>query len=102
MDWIQELAERKIQEAMERGEFDRLALRGKPLRLEDLSRVPEDLRVGFIVLKNAGVLPPEMELRKEMLTLRDLIDACLDPAEKRTLRQRLYRKMLRYHLLMGK
>ena len=40
--------------------------KGKPLELEDLSWVPEDLRIGYHVLKNAHVLPPEVELLKDI------------------------------------
>lgn len=85
---------------MEEGRFDNLTLKGKPLPLEDYSRVPEELRVGFKILKNAGVLPPEMELRKEIVTLQDLINGCLEDQERRTLRERLQRKETRYNVLM--
>lgn len=39
------LAEQRIQEAMRSGEFANLPGHGKPLELEDLSGVPEDLRM---------------------------------------------------------
>jgi hypothetical protein len=46
MDTLTKIAEARIREAMERGEFDDLPGKGRPLVLEDLSRVPEDLRSG--------------------------------------------------------
>lgn len=58
---------------MERGEFDNLPGRGKPLVQEDLSGVPEELRMAYKVLKNAGCVPPEVELTNEVASLRRLI-----------------------------
>ena len=37
--------------------------------------VPEHLRMGYKILKNAGVLPEEMQLKKEMVSLKTLLDA---------------------------
>ncbi len=73
MLFLEVLAERKIREAMDRGEFANLPGAGKPLRLEDDSMVPEDLRLAYKILKNAGCIPPELELRREIITLRDLL-----------------------------
>lgn len=51
------LAERKIAEAVSRGEFDDLPGAGRPLELEDDALVPEELRVTHRILKNAGLSP---------------------------------------------
>jgi len=83
MDPLVRIAEEKIREAMARGEFDNLPGAGKPLALEDDSMVPEDLRVPYKVLKNAGCLPPELEMRKEIVTLKILISAIEDFPEYR-------------------
>lgn len=50
------LAERKIQQAMDEGAFDNLPGRGRPQELEDLSHLPEDLRLVWRILKNSGHL----------------------------------------------
>ncbi|HHI96610.1 MAG TPA: DUF1992 domain-containing protein [Thermodesulfatator atlanticus] len=71
---FQRLAEQRIQEAMKNGEFDNLPGKGKPLKLEDLSNIPEELRLAYKVLKNAGFLPPEVELLKEIKTVEDLLE----------------------------
>lgn len=96
------IAEQRIQEAMARGEFDNLALKGEPIPREDLSHVPEELRMGFKILKNAGVLPEELELRREMVSLRQLLDACGDEGERNALRKRLTARQLRFTMLMEK
>ncbi len=100
MDTFTKIAEARIREAIERGDLDDLAGKGKPLALEDLSRVPEDLRAGYLLLRNAGVLPEEMTLRKEMVTLEALIDACSDPEERTRLRKDLNWKLVRYQMMM--
>jgi hypothetical protein len=60
-DILTVVAERKILEAMEEGQFDDLPGRGRPQNLEDLSGIPEDSRLAYIILKNAGYAAPNPE-----------------------------------------
>jgi hypothetical protein len=94
------IVEARIREADREGLFRDLPTRGKPLELEDLSRMPEDLRACYSILKNANVLPEEMCLRKEQLTLSDMLRACRDDEEAAELRDRLENVQLRYAILM--
>jgi hypothetical protein len=94
------LAEARIAEAMERGEFDDLPGAGRPLELEDLSRIPPHLRMGYKLLRNADVLPPEMELRRENYSLDRLIEATSDPDEREELKRRRRENELRYRVLI--
>lgn len=50
------IAEQRIQEAMQRGEFDELPCKGRPLDLGDDANIPEDLRMAYRLLKNGGYL----------------------------------------------
>lgn len=93
------LAEQKINEAIQKGEFDDLPGKGKPLELEDLSHVPEELRAAYKLMKNAGVIPEELQLRQEMLTLTDLIAACHHAGERQALRRQLDEKTLRLQIV---
>ncbi len=102
MDILAKIAEQRIREAMERGEFDNLPCHGQPINLDDLVGVPEHLRMGYKILKNAGVLPEEMQLKKEIVSLKNLLDACYDETEKQTLQQKMNAKMLRYNMMMEK
>lgn len=80
--WVfAKIAERRIQEAIERGEFDNLPGKGKPLPLEDDSHIPHELRMAYKILKNAGCLPPEMQVKKEILELKELLDNMEDEKE---------------------
>jgi hypothetical protein len=98
MDALALLAEQKIREAMERGEFDHLPGAGKPLSLEDDSMVPQELRAAYRILKNAGCLPPELELRKEIITLKSLLAAIEDEDGRRKKLRELEAKLLRLNL----
>jgi hypothetical protein len=91
---ISRIAEERIRRAVEEGKFDTLSGAGKPLALEDDSFVPEDLRMAYRVLKNAGVTPPELELRNEIMSLRSLIDTIDDDKERlRKIRELNYKLM---------
>ncbi|HST04844.1 MAG TPA: DUF1992 domain-containing protein [Chloroflexia bacterium] len=64
---LERIAERRIREAIEAGEFDNLEGAGKPLSdLEDNPFVPEDMRVAFKVLQNSGYAPDWMTLAQEI------------------------------------
>jgi hypothetical protein len=79
---IEKIAEQRIREAIDRGELKDLPGQGGPLHLEDDSRVPEDLRLAYKILKNADCLPPELEARKEIRQMEDLLDQVPDEREK--------------------
>jgi hypothetical protein len=93
------IAEERIREAMARGEFANLPGSGKPLHLEDDVMIPEDLRVAYKILKNAGCIPPELELRKEILTLRDLLRTIEDDDAKRDKIRELNYKLLKLSIM---
>jgi hypothetical protein len=82
------IAEAKIQDGIERGDFDGLPGRGRPLRLDDMSGVPPHLRLGYKILRNAGVAPPEVELRREVYRLDREIAATTDPTALADLKRR--------------
>src|SRR5262245_38482701 len=63
------LAERRIAEAIENGELDALPGAGRPLELDDDTLIPEDLRLAYRILKNAGFVPPEVETLNQIAEL---------------------------------
>ena len=66
------LAEQRIAEAVSRGDFDDLPGAGRPLELDDDALIPEDLRLAYRILKNAGFVPPEVETLNEIAQLERL------------------------------
>jgi hypothetical protein len=99
LSYFWRIAEERILEAQRAGAFDDLPGKGKPLKLEDLSWVPEDLRIGYMVLKNAHVLPPEAELRRDIHTLEDLLKHVEDEGARRALAKSIQWKMIRLDML---
>jgi hypothetical protein len=96
---FERLAEQRILEAQRNGEFDNLPGKGKPLQLEDMSWVPQDLRIGYKVLKNAHVLPPEAELLRDIHTLEDLLKHVEDDGERKALAKSIQWKIIRVDFL---
>jgi hypothetical protein len=89
MFFFERIAENRILEYMEQGGFDNLSGTGKPLVFEDDSFVPEDLRMAYKVLKNAGFLPPELQTQKEIKTAMDLLEELDDERERYLQAQKL-------------
>jgi len=99
MDILQNIAERRIQEAMGRGEFDNLPGKGKPIVQEDLSGVPEELRMAYKILKNAGCVPPEVELSNEVGSLRRLLLEMEEGEERRKKLRELNFKLMKLEMM---
>src|SRR5262245_52441128 len=95
MDCLQKIAEDRIRAAQDEGLFDNLSGKGKPLNLEDDAGVPEDMRLAFKILKNAGCLPVEMEIRKEIYNIRQLLNAAVDEETRKELKRELSLLVLR-------
>jgi hypothetical protein len=80
---IQTIAERKIQQAMTEGTLADLShWKNKPLPPDDMANVPPDLRMAYRILKNAGYVPEEVALQKEITRVEELLAACTDEKEK--------------------
>jgi len=77
------LVESIIKEAQERGEFDNLPGKGKPIDLTAYFDTPEDVRMAYSILKNAGMNSREVVLLKEIAELKQVHVAMLN--EKKTL-----------------
>jgi len=89
MQSLDSIAERRIREAQERGEFDDLPGTGMPLEFDDDTLVPEDLRVAYRLLKNAGFLPAELAAHGEIRELEQLLRTAETHDERRQLLSRL-------------
>ncbi len=74
MRLLDRLAEEKIHEAIDRGDDIGLARHGKPLKLENDPLIPEALRMAYKILKNAGYVPEEVRLRREISEINQLLE----------------------------
>jgi hypothetical protein len=77
MGW-ERIAENRIREAMQQGEFDNLPGAGKPIDLEGYFKLPEHLRVAFSLLRSANCVPAEVELLNEIAALEQQLTEATD------------------------
>ena len=78
LEAIRLIAERRISEAIQKGLLDTHGWRNRPLPMTYDNLVPEELRMAYKILKNAGYLPPEIEAKKEIQAIEDLLATCED------------------------
>lgn len=94
------IVEALIQEALARGEFENLPGKGKPIDLTDYFNAPEDVRVAQVMLKNADIVPVEVELLQEIVALQERILSSTDEAQVAEYRKSLKEKQLQFNLLV--
>ncbi|RJS91503.1 DnaJ family domain-containing protein [Salinisphaera sp. Q1T1-3] len=92
MSLLDRLADAHIETAAAQGAFDDLPGAGRPLPPDEARHVPEQLRAGYRLLKNAGCVPPEMASRQALREVEDLLaHAAPDSEENRRLTRRARR-----------
>jgi len=92
--------DQRIKEAIARGEFENLPGKGKPLDLDAYFAAPEHLRMGYSILKNANIIPEEMELLRQIEDLKESLGSCTTQTEKRALRRHLSEKLTDLNMRM--
>ncbi|MED1740195.1 DUF1992 domain-containing protein [Bacillus swezeyi] len=102
MDFSSIISEDKIKQAIKDGEFDGLPGMGKPLKKDEAAHIPENLRMAYRVMKNAGMAGDEGALKKELMTIDDLISKCTDENERERLMRRKTENQLKLDRLAGK
>ena len=79
---------RHLQESERSGELKAAPSYGKPLGFGDgYDETPAELRMAMKVLKDAGVVPPEVTLMREAAAWQAQIDECDDAAARPALRR---------------
>ena len=86
---FEKIAQQKIQEAIDAGEFDNLPNAGEKLDLESYFALPPHLRMAYSVLKSANCVPGEIELLNDVARLEAKLGATIDL----TARERLIREL---------
>lgn len=96
---IDEQIAQSLRESLRNGELQSAPSWGKPLDLADgHAQTPEELRLGFKALKDAGFVPPEVETMQRIAALRKALDAEPDAPGAHVLRLRL--SELQQHLAL--
>ena len=97
---FQTWVERQIREAMERGEFDNLPGKGKPIDLNEYFETPEDVRLANSVLKSAGMTSREVDLLNEIAELKQVQAAVQDEKKKQEIARQIRQKQVEFSLMI--
>lgn len=97
---LNKFIEDQISKGISEGLFDNLKGSGKPLDLDDYFNTPEDLRIGYSLLKSSNILPPEVEILRELKELKEQLAVCADEAKKKELCRAINEKQLAFDLTM--
>lgn len=90
---------RSLRESEASGELRAAPSYGKPLAADaGYEQTPDELRLAFKILKDAGVVPPEVEVMREITALQQELAAAVDPTVQHALQQRIAEK--RQHLAL--
>ncbi|MDR3541051.1 MAG: DUF1992 domain-containing protein [Desulfosporosinus sp.] len=97
-NFFDEIVENRIQEAIRNGEFDNLPSQGLPINLEYWASLPEEIRSGYMLLKNNGFLPGEVQLLKDIDNLREQLACCTSQDAKIAIKKKLDETKIEYNL----
>ena len=87
MHWFERIAQRRIDEAAAKGQLQGLPGEGRPLNPERLRETSDD--VLHRMMAEAGFLPEEFQLRKEVESNRAILAEIEDPVERAQLQRRI-------------
>lgn len=96
---IEKHIDNMIKAAIDRGEFDNLEGEGKPIDLDAYFATPEDVRMGYSVLKSSNIVPEEVDRMNEIAELREELKTCPE-AERPGVAQRLRDRELALSLIL--
>ncbi|MDQ2778568.1 MAG: DUF1992 domain-containing protein [Pseudomonadota bacterium] len=79
-----------IAESERNGELRFAPSYGKPLNFGNgYAQTPQELRMGYKMLKDAGVLPPEVQLMRDIEALQQAIEAAPEAPDAAAKRERI-------------
>ncbi len=95
------IVEEKIQEAINKGEFDNLEGAGKPIDLTVYFNTPSEFRAGYSLLKSNKFVPEEVEIMRDIGELKEKIKICAKAEEELDkLKKTLNEKQLNLSILI--
>jgi hypothetical protein len=97
---LDKIVEEMIKKAQERGEFDNLPGKGKPIELTEYFEMPEDVRVAQSVLKNAGMKSREVDLLKEIAELKQALAKVVNEKKRHEIQKQIQEKQIEFSLMM--
>jgi len=74
----------------------------KPINLDEDPFIPQELRMAYRILHNSGSIPPELELRDKIISMRSMINSLDDDQERMKKIRELNFKLLKINELRKK
>jgi hypothetical protein len=97
---LEKSVEAIIKEAMERGDFDNLKGKGQPLDLSAYFETPEDVRMAYSVLQNAGMASAEIDLLQEIAALKERLTATYEESQRSRIKKIISEKQLQFNVIL--
>ena len=97
---LESFIEQQIKKAMAEGEFDDLPGKGKPVDLTAYFDTPEDLRMAYSILKDANIVPEEVQLLKDIEALKAQLETSSNAEQKNRIEKAIKEKRLAFNLLI--
>jgi len=97
---LEKAVEAIIREAQERGDFDNLKGKGKPIDLSAYFETPEDVRLACSLLKNAGMASVEIDLLNEIAELKERLATTYEEKNRSRIQKLIREKQLQFNIMM--
>ncbi len=97
---LERAIEEIIRQAQERGDFDNLKGKGKPIDLSAYFETPEDLRMTYSVLKNAGIASAEVELLNEIAALKERLTVTYEEKDRSRIQKMIREKQMQFNVML--
>ena len=97
---FEKIVETLIKEAQERGDFDNLKGKGQPIDLDAYFETPEDMRLAYSALKNAGIVSAEVEILQEIAALKERLESTYEEVQRNKIKKILHDKQLEFNIMM--
>lgn len=91
-----------LRQAIERGAFQNLPGQGRKLDLDDYFNAPEDVRLGYGLLRSNNFVPEEVQMLKDIESLQEKLKQATVEEERKTLQREIETRRLKYNLLMDR
>jgi len=97
---LEKAVEAIIREAQERGDFDNLKGKGQPIDLSAYFETPEDLRMAYSMLKNAGIAATEVDLLNEIAALKERLTTTYEEKDRSRIQKIIREKQLQFDIML--
>ena len=97
---LEKAVEAIIREAQERGDFDNLKGKGKPIDLSAYFETPEDVRMAYSMLKEAGMVSAEVDLLNDIAALKERLTTTYEEKDRSRIQKMIREKQLQFNIML--